>query len=119
MMATKYFKLTAIYRQADDLEKVDSFFNTAHLQLAERLPGLLKSEITRIHGKPGSQQSRFYLMYELYFESEEAYLHAFATEAGLALVQALKPWIDARLLSWYYGETYEETAEERASYRPA
>ena len=118
-MALKFFKLTVIYRQADDLEKVDGFFSTVHLQLAEKLPGLLKSEITRIHGKPGGQQSRFYLMYELYFESEEAYLEAFTTESGLTLIQALKPWIDARLVSWFYGETFEETAEERASYRPA
>lgn len=62
------FKLTTLYRQVDDMAKLDEFFSKTHLPLAEQLPALLKSEVTRIHGKPGSQQSRFHLMYELYFE---------------------------------------------------
>jgi uncharacterized protein (TIGR02118 family) len=111
------FKLTTLYRQVDDFEKLDNFFHHTHLQLAEQLPGLLKSEVTRIHGKPGSLQSRFHLMYELYFESEKAYIESFATETGAALVQALTPWEEARLISWFYGEAFEETAEERASYQ--
>ena len=111
------FKLTTIYRQVDDLDKLDDFFHNTHLQLAEQLPDLLKSEVTRIHGKPGSMQSRFYLMYELYFESEEAYIESFATEAGLALILALTPWAEAKLITWFYGEVFEETAEERESYQ--
>ncbi len=111
------FKLTTLYRQVDDFEKLDNFFHNTHLQLAEQLPGLLKSEVTRINGKPGSLQSRFHLMYELYFESEEAYMEAFATETGLALVQALISWAEAKLITWFYGETFEETAEERERYQ--
>lgn len=111
------FKLTTLYRQADDLEKVDDFFHNIHLPLAEKLPELLKSEVTRINGKPGSLQSRFHLMYELYFECEEAYIESFATEQGLALVQALTPWENAKLITWFFGESFEETAEERASYQ--
>ena len=111
------FKLTTLYRLVDDLEKLDDFFSNTHLQLAEQLPGLQKSEVTRIHGKPGSLQSRFHLMYELYFESEEAYRVAFATEVGAELVQALTPWAEAKLITWFYGESFEETDEERASYQ--
>lgn len=111
------FKLTTLYRQVDDFEKLDDFFHNTHLQLAEQLPGLLKSEVTRINGKPGSLQSRFHLMYELYFESEEAYMESFATEIGLALVQALTPWEKAKLVTWFYGESFEETEEERTSYQ--
>lgn len=111
------FKLTTLYRQVDDLKKLDDFFNHTHLPLAEQLPELLKSEVTRINGKPGSLQSRFHLMYELYFESEAAYLASFATEEGMALVQALMPWEEAKLITWFYGEPFGETAEERASYR--
>lgn len=111
------FKLTTLYRQVDDLEKLDDFFHNTHLPLAEQLPELLKSEVTRINGKPGSLQSRFHLMYELYFESEEAYMASFATDEGVALVQALLPWENAKLITWFYGESFEETAEERVSYQ--
>ena len=111
------YKLTTLYRIVDDLEKLDDFFHNTHLQLAEKLPGLLKSEVTRINGKPGSLQSRFHLMYELYFESETAYMESFATEGGMALAQALIPWEKGKLITWFYGEVFEETAEERAGYR--
>lgn len=111
------FKLTTMYRLVDDLGKLNEFFSTTHLPLAEQLPGLLKSEVTRINGKPGSLQSRFHLVYELYFASEEAYLESFATETGLALIQALTPWEKAKLITWFYGEAFEETAEERATYQ--
>ena len=47
------FKLTTLYRLVDDLAKLDDFFHNTHLQLAEQVPGLLKSEVTRINGKPG------------------------------------------------------------------
>lgn len=114
---TDMFKLTTIYRLVDDLEKLDDFFHNTHLQLAEQLPGLLKSEVTRINGKPGSLQSRFHLMYELYFESEEAYIESFVTEEGLALAQALIPWEKNKLITWFYGEVFEETVEERSNYQ--
>ncbi len=101
------FKLTAIYRQVDDPNTLDTFFSHTHLPLAEKLPGLLKTEVSRIPRKPGGQ-SRFWLMYEIYFESEDALIHAFGTETGIQLIQALKPWADARLLTWFYAEVYEE-----------
>jgi uncharacterized protein (TIGR02118 family) len=113
------YKLTTIYRQVDDLKKLDDFFHNTHLQLAEQLPGLLRSEMTRINGKPGGKRSRFYLMYELTFESEEAYVRAFTSEAGVALIQALKPWADAKLITWFYGEAFSETAEEREARQKA
>jgi uncharacterized protein (TIGR02118 family) len=113
------YKLTTIYRQVDDVEKLDDFFHNTHLQLAEQLPGLLRSEVTRINGKPGGKQSRFHLMYELTFASEEAYRRAFTSEAGVALIQALKPWAEAKLITWFFGEAFSETAEEREKWKKA
>ena len=55
------FKFVCIYRQVDDVHVLDDFFNSTHLQLAEQLPGLVRTELNRVAGKPGGQ-SRFYLM---------------------------------------------------------
>lgn len=101
------FKFVTIYRRVDDMVALEEFFSGTHLPLAEQLPGLLRSEVGRIRGKPGGN-SRFHLMYELYFASEEAFLRALASEPGIALLAALKPWGEARLITWFYAESFAE-----------
>jgi uncharacterized protein (TIGR02118 family) len=101
------FKFATIYRQVDDPEVLEAFFSKTHLQLAEKLPGLLKSEVGRVSGKPGGQ-SRFHLSYELYFESEESFQQALESKPGEELMKALMPWAEARLITWFYADTFEE-----------
>jgi len=103
------YKLTTLYRKVDDPEAAEQFFSNTHLPLAEQLPGLIKSEVSRISHKPGGQ-SRFVLMYELYFESKEALEAAFASRVGVQLIHALQPWDEARIVTWFYAETFEEEA---------
>ena len=103
------YKLTVLYRKVDDPDAAEQFFANTHLPLAEQLPGLIKSEVSRVSHKPGGQ-SRFVLMYELYFESEETLQAAFVTRVGIQLIQALQPWADARIISWFYAEAFEEEA---------
>jgi uncharacterized protein (TIGR02118 family) len=105
------YKLTTIYRQVDDPHILEHFFSTTNLPLAEQLPGLIKSEVSRINHKPGGQ-SRFTLMYELYFESKEALQAAFASAVGVQLIRALQPWADARIITWFYADVYEESLHE-------
>lgn len=101
------FKLTTLYRRVDDEDALEQFFSQTHLPLAEQLPGLQKSEVSRISGKPGGE-SRFHMMYELYFESRESYQQAMVSDPGLALIKALTPWWKAKVITWFYAESYEE-----------
>jgi len=103
------FKFVTIYRRVDDEELLEAFFAETHLRLAEQLSGLVKSEVSRVTGKPGGE-SRFHLMYELYFETEEEFRSAILSEPGAQLVQALKAWTDARIISWFFSESFEEEA---------
>ena len=103
------FKFVTIYRRVDDEELLETFFAETHLRLAEQLPGLVKSEVSRVTGKPGGE-SRFHLMYELYFESGADFGSAILSEPGAQLVQALKAWADARIISWFFSESFEEEA---------
>lgn len=102
------YKFVTLYRRVDDMPMLEEFFSSTHLPLAEQLPNLKKRELGRIHHKPGSQQSRFHLMFELYFESEATFLESMQSEVGLQLIQALKPWADAKIITWFYSETFEE-----------
>ncbi len=101
------YKFVTIYRRVDKEESLELFFSETHLQLAEKLPGLRKSEVSRVTGKPGGE-SRFHLMYELYFDSEGDFKRALVSEIGLALMQALKPWGEAKVITWFYAEAFEE-----------
>lgn len=104
------FKFVTLYRKVDDPDSLDAFFSGTHLPLAEQLPNLQKSEVFWINGKPGGLQSRFYLMYTLCFDDRAAFDLAFFSEIGIQLVQALKPWADAKIITWFFAEAYEEDA---------
>ncbi len=105
------FKFVTIYRRVDDTMALEEFFSGTHLPLAEQLPGLLKTEVSRVTGKPGGA-SRFHLMYELYFATEKHFEAALMSEPGVKLMLALKPWAEAKLISWFYSHTFSEEARQ-------
>lgn len=107
------YKFTTLYRQVDDPDALEHFFSHTHLPLAEQLPGLLKSEVSRVMGKPAGD-SRFYLVYELYFESKKAFEDAMKSRPGVFLMLNLTPWADKRLITWFYAEAFEEEAGRRS-----
>lgn len=101
------FKLVMLYRRVDDPEKLDQAFAHTHLPLAEQLPGLRQRAVSYVLGKPGGE-SRYYLMLELVFESADAYSKALLSDPGLALLQAVLPWQEAKIVTWFHGEVYQE-----------
>ncbi len=108
------FKFVTIYRRVDDENALETFFSGTHMPLSEKLPGLLKSEVSRVNGKPGGE-SRFHLMYELYFEEKIWFERALFTPAGIELMTALQPWVEAKVITWYFATAYEaETAMHSA-----
>lgn len=104
------FKFTTIYYRVDDEEKLESFFSNTHLQLAEQLPGLVKSEVSRITGRPGGE-SRFHMAYSLYFATQASFELSMVTDAGLELIQALERWAEAGLVTWYFADAFEEVVK--------
>jgi len=104
------FKFVTIYRRVDDEDALESFFSSTHLPLSEQLPGLQKSEVSRISGKPGGE-SRFHLMYELYFESQEVFYRALGSDPGRELMSELKRWSDAMLITWFYSQSWEDEVD--------
>ncbi|MFN2136725.1 MAG: EthD family reductase [Candidatus Promineifilaceae bacterium] len=105
------FKFTTLYYRVDDEDKLEAFFSKTHLPLAEQLPALVKSEVSRIKGKPGGE-SRFHMAYSLYFATEESYQLSMLSDVGVKLVQALLPWEEARLITWYYADVFEEIVKD-------
>jgi uncharacterized protein (TIGR02118 family) len=108
------FKFVTIYRRVDNEDALEDFFSGTHLSLAEQLPGLLKTEVSRVVGKPGGE-SRFHLMYELYFDSQDSFFRALESEAGRELMAALLKWDKARLITWFYSESWDEPAVDEVN----
>jgi len=106
------FQFTTLYYRVDDEDTLETFFSTTHLQLAEQLPGLVKSELSRISGQPGGE-SRFHMSYSLYFATEKSFYMSLLSEPGIELMKALKEWAEAKLIVWYYAESYEEVVKKR------
>ena len=101
------YKFVTLYRRVDDQDALERFFSETHLPLSETIPGLIKSEVSRIDAKPGGR-SRFHLMYELYFADADAFHQAMLSEEGMKLFNALIPWTEAKVVTWFDGETWEE-----------
>lgn len=100
-------KFVVIYYRVDDEDALETFYAGTHRHLLEQLPGLLKLEVSRVTGQPEGN-SRFHLMVEAYFESEKTRETALLSEPGLAMMNALKPWADNRLIVWYYANSFSE-----------
>lgn len=102
-------KFVVIYRRVDDEAVLEAFFSGTHLPLLERLPGLIGHEVSRIIGQPAGQ-SRFHLMVEAYFQSPSALHNALISTPGIALMNALRPWAEERLITWFYADAFREEA---------
>ena len=105
------FKFVTLYRRVDDEMALEGFFSGTHLPLAEKLPYLAKREVSRISRKPGGGESRFHLMFELYFDTEIHFQKAISSEIGIELITALKPWADAKIITWFFSDSFEEDME--------
>lgn len=101
------FKFVTLYRRVDDENALETFFSSVHLPLAEQLPNLLQREVSRVSHKPGGE-SRFHLMFEVYFATEDHFREAMASPVGLRLIQALMPWAEKGIITWFYATAFAE-----------
>ena len=101
------YTLTVLYYRVDDETTLEEFFSAIHLPLLEGLPGLRAVQIGRVMGQPLGQ-SRFTLTVEAAFDDQAALTAALATETGITLMNALRPWAENRLIAWYYADSFRE-----------
>lgn len=76
-------KLVALYKKPADVESFEKHYSEVHAPLAKKMPGLKRFELSRMTGSPGGEP-KFYMMAELYFDSEGAMFAALGSEEGKA-----------------------------------
>jgi hypothetical protein len=47
-------------------------------------------------------------MFELYFHSKVSFEAAMATPIGVQLIEALMPWAEANIITWFFADAFEE-----------
>lgn len=76
-------KLIALYRKPADIEQFEKHYFEVHMPLVAKIPGLLKSEVARLKGLPG-QDSKYYMITEMYFKDMDSFNAGMATPEGKA-----------------------------------
>ncbi len=64
-------KLVVLYKKPADVRAFEEHFSTVHLQLVERVPGIVKTELSRCFGGPAGEPP-YYLLFEAYFADRSA-----------------------------------------------
>jgi uncharacterized protein (TIGR02118 family) len=76
-------KLIALYKTPADIEQFEKHYFEVHMPFVEKIPGLLKTELSKLSGLPG-QESRFFMMAEMYFDNMDSLNEGMASPEGKA-----------------------------------
>ncbi len=81
-------KLVAMYKTPADIEMFEKHYFEKHMPLVEKIPGLIKSEISKLKALPGTD-SEYYMMTEMYYDDMDAFNAAMASPEGKASAKDL------------------------------
>ncbi len=82
-------KLTVIYGHPTDPTAFESYYNSTHMQIAGKIPGVARLELTRFTGSPDGGRPAFYRMAELYFPTLEQMETSLQSSEGMAALRDL------------------------------
>jgi uncharacterized protein (TIGR02118 family) len=74
-------KLIALYKKPENQEDFEKHYFGVHMPLVAKIPGLIKTEVSRLSGLPGAE-SKFFLMAEMYYESIDKMNEGMASPEG-------------------------------------
>lgn len=86
-------KLIAIYKKPTNCEAFDKYYFETHLPLANKMPGLIRTDVDKIYGSPMGETS-YYLIANMYFENKEALMQALSSPEGKACGKDLRNFTD-------------------------
>ena len=99
-------KLIALYKRPADIEAFEQHYTTVHIPLVEKIPGLRKTEWSRITASP-TGEAPYYMMYEMYFDDMNAYKAAMKSEENKAAGKDLMSFAKD-IVTLMIAESYED-----------
>jgi uncharacterized protein (TIGR02118 family) len=76
-------KLVALYKIPENIEDFEKHYFEIHMPLVEKMPGLLKSEVSKLSPIPGAE-NKYHMMAEMYFEDMDKLNESMASAEGRA-----------------------------------
>ena len=81
-------KLIALYKTPGDKEQFDKHYFEVHMPLVAKIPGLVKSEVSKLKSLPGTE-SGYYIITEMYYDDMDSFNAAMASPEGKATAKDL------------------------------
>ncbi len=81
-------KLVALFKKPADAASFDEHYESVHISLVSKMPGMKKIEISKVTGAPMSTP-QFYRMAEMYFDDQSALNKAIMSPEGMAAAKDL------------------------------
>jgi uncharacterized protein (TIGR02118 family) len=81
-------KLVALYKKPSDTSSFDEHYKNIHTPLVKKMPGLQKIEVAKISSVLGGE-NKYYILTEMYFESEDTLNASMASPEGKAAAKDL------------------------------
>ncbi len=82
-------KLTALYKKPADPKEFDRYYKETHSPLANKMPGLRKTEVSKVLGTPFGE-SEYHLIANMYFDNIDSLKSAMSSDEGKAAAKDLK-----------------------------
>ena len=99
-------KLIALYKKPANVDAFEEHYANVHIRLVEKIPGLRKTEWTRMLAAPDGA-APYYMMYEMYFDNMAAYEAAMKSEENKAAAKDLMSFAGG-LITLMLAESYED-----------
>ena len=81
-------KLVAFYKTPEDKESFDKHYYEFHMPLVAKIPGLIKSEVSKLKALPGTV-SQYYMITEMYYDDMDSFNAAMGSPEGKASAKDL------------------------------
>jgi uncharacterized protein (TIGR02118 family) len=81
-------KLIALYKKPSDVEVFEKQYFETHIPLVAKIPGLIRTEVSKLAPMPG-QETEYYMMAEMYFESMDKLNEGMGSPEGKAAAKNL------------------------------
>jgi uncharacterized protein (TIGR02118 family) len=98
-------KLVAMFKKPADTESFDEHYESVHLPLVRKMPGMKRMEVSRVTGAPMSAP-QFYRMAEMYFDNQAALNKAVMSPEGMAAAKDLMGFAKD-VVQMFYAEVKE------------
>ena len=87
--------LNALYKKPSNTEAFHTHYNTVHMPLVEKVPGLLKAEAEMVTTIFAGEKDGFYMLARMYYQNEESFKAAMKSAENAATGKDLRNFAQA------------------------